>query len=163
MIDTLAPTAARRKVSLFKKLWLMRQWSLQFALDWPGRRRRYKQDNATYALALERLARGEPLPPELVEFHLFRNFVAAQERYQPAPFDGSIALFKATQADTQYLGAGDTLGWDEHISGAIRVTRIAGSHFSMMAEPGVSQLIAAFRKELDLLDGDPKSPRSRVA
>ncbi len=163
MIDTLAPTAARRKVSRFKKLWLMRQWSLQFALDWPGRRRRDKQDNATYALALERLARGEPLPPELAEFHLFRSFVAAQERYQPAPFDGSMALFKATQADTQYLGAGDTLGWDEHISGDIRVTRIAGSHFSMMAEPGVSQLIAAFRKELDLLDGDPKSPRSRVA
>jgi len=163
MIDTLAPTATKRKVSAFKKLWLMRQWSLQFWLDWPGRRRKYKQDSATYALALERLARGEPLPPELAEFHLFRSFVAAQERYEPASYDGSIALFKATQADTQYLGAGDTLGWDEHITGGIRVTRIAGSHFSMMTEPGVSQLIAAFRKELDLLGGDPKSPRSRVA
>lgn len=163
MIDTLSPTAARRKVSYLKKLWLMRQWSLQFALDWPGRRRRGKLADATYALALQRLARGEPLPPELVEFHLFRSFVAAQERYQPAPYDGAIVLFKATQADTQYLGAGDTLGWDEHISGDIRVTTIAGSHFSMMAEPGVSQLIAAFKKELDLLDGDPKPPRSRVA
>jgi thioesterase domain-containing protein/acyl carrier protein len=163
MIDTLAPNAARRKVSRFKKLWLMRQWSLQFALDWPGRRRRGKQADATYALAMERLARGEPLPPELVEFHLFRSFVAAQERYQPEPYDGSMALFKATQAETQYLGAGDTLGWDEHIGGDIRVTSIAGSHFSMMAEPGISELITAFRKELDRLDGDPKSPRSRLA
>jgi thioesterase domain-containing protein len=163
MIDTLAPTASRRKVSRLKKLWLMRQWSLQFALDWPGRRRRGKQADATYAMAMERLARGESLPPELLEFHLFRSFVAAQERYQPAPYDGSMALFKATQADTQYLGAGDTLGWDEHIGGDIRVTSIAGSHFSMMTEPGISELIAAFRKELDLVDGDPKSPKSRVA
>jgi len=163
MIDTLSPTAARRKVSPFKKLWLMRQWSVQFALDWPNRRRKGKQADATYAIALERLARGEPLPPELVEFHLFRNFMAAQQRYQPAPYDGAMVLFKATQADTQYLGAGHTLGWDEHISGDIRVTTIAGSHFSMMAEPGVSELIAAFKKELDLLDGDPKPPRSRVA
>jgi thioesterase domain-containing protein/acyl carrier protein len=163
MIDTLSPTAARRKVSNFKKLWLMRHWTVQFALDWPGRRRRGKLADATYALALQRLARGEPLPPELVEFHLFRSFVAAQERYHPAPYDGSMVLFKATQADTQYLGAGDTLGWDEHISDDIRVTTIAGSHFSMMAEPGVSELIAAFKKELDLLDGDPKPPRSRVA
>ena len=163
MIDTLSPGAARRKVSYLKKLWLMRQWSLQFALEWPGRRRKGKQADATYALALERLARGEPLPPELVEFHLFRSFVAAQERYQPAPYDGDMVLFKATQADTQYLGAGDRLGWDEHIGGEIRVTTIAGSHFSMMAEPGVSELIAAFKKELDRLDGDPRPPRSRVA
>jgi acyl transferase domain-containing protein/thioesterase domain-containing protein/acyl carrier protein len=163
MIDTLSPAAARRKVSYFKKLWLMRQWSVQFALEWPGRRRKGKQADATYALALERLARGEPLPPELVEFHLFRNFVAAQERYHPAPYDGAIVLFKATQADTQYLGAGDKLGWDEHVGGDIRVTTIAGSHFSMMAEPGVSELIAAFKKELDLLDGGSKPPQSRVA
>ncbi|MBA3773463.1 MAG: SDR family oxidoreductase [Ramlibacter sp.] len=158
MIDTLSPTAARRRVSYARKLWLMRQWSLQFALEWPGRRRKGKEADATYALALERLARGEPLPPELVEFHLFRSFVAAQSRYQPAPYDGDVVLFKATQADTQYLGAGDTLGWEEHISGDVRVTTIAGSHFSMMAEPGVSQLIDAVQRELDLLDGDAKPP-----
>jgi thioesterase domain-containing protein len=162
MIDTLSPTAARRKVSYWKKLWLMRHWTVQFALEWPGRRRRGKQAEVTYSLALERLARGEPLPPELVEFHLFRNFMDAQARYQPAPYGGSMVLFKATQADTQYLGAGDDLGWSEHISGQIRVTTIAGSHFSMMAEPGVSELIEALKKEIDLLDllDGPTSPRS---
>ena len=128
-----------------------------------GRRRRGKQDVRLTSWRWSGLPAASPCRPSWSEFHLFRSFVAAQERYEPAPYDGSMALFKATQADTQYLGAGDTLGWDEHIDGAIRVTTIAGSHFSMMAEPGVSQLIAAFRKELDLLDGDPKSPRSRVA
>jgi thioesterase domain-containing protein/aryl carrier-like protein len=163
MIDTLSPTAARRKVSYFTKLWLMRHWSLSFALDWPARRRRSKQADAVYAQALERLRRGEPLPPELVEFHLFRNFVTAQERYQPEPYDGSMALFRAKEAEMQYLGAGRSLGWDEHILGEIRLTEIGGSHFTMMAEPGVSELIEAFRKELALLDEHPQHPRTQVA
>lgn len=163
MIDTLSPTAARRKASYFTKLWLMRHWSLKFALDWPARRRRGKLAQATYAQALEQVRRGEPLPPELVEFHLFRNFVDAQTRYQPQPYEGSMALFKATQADTQYLGAGDSLGWSEHIRGDIRVTEIGGSHFTMMAEPGVSELIEAFKKELARLDEHPQHPRTQVA
>jgi acyl transferase domain-containing protein/thioesterase domain-containing protein/acyl carrier protein len=150
MIDTLSPSAARRKVSYLKKLWLMRHWSLDFALEWPGRRRKGKQADARYAQALERLARGEPLPPELVEFHLFRKFIAAQERYHPEPYDGDMVLFKASQADTQYLGAGRALGWEAHVSGDIRVSEIDGSHFTMMAEPGVSQLIAGLRAELGL-------------
>jgi thioesterase domain-containing protein/acyl carrier protein len=150
MIDTLSPAAARRKVSYARKLWLMRKWSLDFLLAWPLRRRKGKQADAEYAQALERLARGEPLPPELVEHHLFRNFVAAQARYMPQPYDGDMVLFKASQADTQYLGAGDALGWEAHVRGEIRVTEVGGSHFTMMAEPGVSQVIEALRKELGL-------------
>jgi hypothetical protein len=160
MIDTLSPSAARRKVSVLRKLWLMRHWTLDFALQWPGRRRRGKLADATYALALERLARGEPLPPELVEFHLFRSFVAAQGRYYPQAYDGSMALFKATQADTQYLGAGPALGWEEHVRGDIRVAEIAGSHFTMMAEPGVSELIHALRLELGLARPQPHDVRT---
>ncbi len=159
MIDTLSPVAARRKASHLKKLWLMRHWTLDFALQWPGRRRKGKLADAQYAQALERLARGEPLPPELVEFHLFRNFVAAQERYHPEPYDGAMVLFRAAQADTQYLGAGKALGWEEHISGEIRVAQIAGSHFSMMAEPGVSQLIDALSSELRLAAAAAQAPK----
>ena len=89
-----------------------------------------------YGVALEKLARGEPLPPELVEFHLFRNFMAAQERYQPEPYEGDMVLFKASEADNQYLGAGDTPSAGRSTSAAtVRVTGIRGSHFSMMAEP----------------------------
>jgi thioesterase domain-containing protein/acyl carrier protein len=158
MIDTLAPGAARRSIPRWKKLWLMRHWGLQFALEWPGRRRKGKEADAVYAQALERLARGEPLPPELVEHHLFRNFVAAQARYTPQPYGGDIVLFKASQADTQYLGAGRALGWEEHVRGTIRVTEVAGSHFTMMSEPGVSQLIDGLRVELGLAERPRAQP-----
>jgi thioesterase domain-containing protein len=112
-----------------------------------------------YAQALERLARGEPLPPELVEHHLFRNFIEAQSRYTPDPYHGDIVLFKAMQAETQYLAAGPTLGWDAHVHGTIRITHIAGSHFTMMSEPGVSQLVEGLRAELGL---GPPSDQGRA-
>jgi acyl transferase domain-containing protein/thioesterase domain-containing protein/acyl carrier protein len=148
MIDTLSPTAARRKVSYFKKILLMRHWSLQFAMEWPGRRRRGKLLRVNYAIALEKLARGEPLPPELVDFHLFNTFVAAQALYTPEPYNGSLTLFRASQGEMQYLDAGQSLGWNEYIRGPIQVNEINGSHFSMMAEPGVSELIEGFRNAL---------------
>ena len=152
MIDTLSPVAARRKVSRWKKLWLMRHWSLEFALEWPARRRKGRKADAEYAQALQRVARGEPLPPELVEHHLFYNFVEAQSRYTPQRYEGDLVLFKATQADTQYLGAGEALGWEDHVQGAIRVTQIAGSHFTMMSEPGVTQLVEGLHVELGLAE-----------
>jgi thioesterase domain-containing protein len=159
MIDTLSPAASRRKVSRWTKLWLMRTWSLEFLMAWPDRRRKWKLAQEEYAQALQRLARGEPLPPELVEHHLFYNFVDAQARYTPAPYDGDLVLFKASQSDTQYLGAGRALGWEEHVQGNIRVTEIAGSHFTMMSEPGVSQLIDGLRQALDGIHPPPETQR----
>ena len=152
MIDTLSPTAANRKIPLLEKIWLKRHWTLDFALDWPARRRRGREMQRSYQLALEKLARGDPLPPELVDFYLFRNFTDAQALYQPQPYDGQLVVFTARQAETLYLYAGRTLGWNEHVASDIRVVEISGSHFTMMAEPCVSELIEAFRRELARLD-----------
>lgn len=153
MIDTLAPDAALQKVPLLDKLWLKRHWTLEFALDWPARRKRAREMQRSYQLALEKLARGEPLPPELVDFHLFRNFTDAQAQYRLQPWDGEVVLFKAKLAETLYLYAGRALGWQAHVQQPVRVVEIAGSHFTMMAEPGVSELVEAIRGELVRLDG----------
>ena len=152
MIDTLSPTSAGRKISYFRKLWLMRRWSFKFAMEWPARRHRGKMDQVHHQMALDQLSRGEPLPPELVDFYLFRNFIKAQSLYQPAPYQGSIVLFRATEGDMQYLDAGNALGWQSTVHGDIHVTSIVGSHFSMMSEPGVSELIAGFKTSLALID-----------
>ncbi len=157
MIDTLCPTAKGRKISYLRKLWLARHWSLKFALEWPMRRRRGKVAEASHAQALGKLSPGEPLPPELIDFHLYRNFMAAQGSYRPDPYEGSMVLFKAAQADMEYLQAGRELGWDAHMRGGIRVVETAGSHLSMMSEPGVSQLVEGFRKELAVLENAGES------
>ena len=118
MIDTLAPAAAARKVSYLQKLWLARHWSLRFLLDWPDRRRRFRLMELNYAVALEKLARGESLTPELVQHHLFRSFVTAQALHKPRSYPGSMVLFKATESEMQYLQAGRSLGWDAQRSAA---------------------------------------------
>jgi thioesterase domain-containing protein len=95
----------------------------------------------------------------MLEHHLFNNFVEAQSRYTPRPYDGDLALFRAVQAETQYLAAGSTLGWERFVRGTIRVTEVSGSHFSMMSEPGVSQLVEGLRVELGLADRPAQAPR----
>ena len=72
-----------------------------------------------------------------------------------------MVLFRASQHETQYLNAGRTLGWGEFIRGPILVREVAGSHFSMMAEPGISQLIEELRRVL-AADGGP-TDRARRA
>ncbi|GAB2585150.1 type I polyketide synthase [Ramlibacter solisilvae] len=162
MIDTLSPEAARRKLTVLDKLWLLRLWSLEYAIQWPARRRQSRIDDGKYALALQRLARGEPLPPELLESHLFHNFVDAQSRYAPPSYEGDIVLFKASRADNIYLAAGPALGWDEHVRGQIRIRTVTGSHLTVMSEPGVSQLIDGLRVELGLAEPGPESPQTTV-
>jgi thioesterase domain-containing protein len=159
MIDTLCPTVTKRRFSFLRKLWQARHWSIKFAMEWPVRRRKVKLDQAGYGVALEKISNGEPLPPELVDFHLFRNFIAAQDRYEPAPYDGEMILFKAAEAELEFLQGGRSLGWKEHIRGEIRITDIPGSHHSMMAEPGVALLIEGLRKELAMLDESGETRR----
>lgn len=153
MFDTLAPDAALAVIPLPRKLRLMRHWSLPFALGWFARRRQGARDRASHAFALEKKARGEPLPPELADSHLYSNFITAQARYRPRPYPGAMVLFKARDCDTLYLHAGSCLGWQVHVQGEIRVTCVAGSHQSMLTDPGLSEVAQGLRHELDRLDG----------
>jgi thioesterase domain-containing protein len=158
MIDTLSPLAARTKISSFKKIWLMRQWSLQFAMEWPQRRRLIQQEKVRHTLAMQLLSAGHVLPPELASLHLSSHYMTAQERYQAPMYDGPMVLFRAQQGGTVYLNAGQQLGWERHLRGDIRVAEIPGSHFSILSEPGLSQLVHGLRQELDLADVQSELP-----
>ncbi len=160
MIDTLTPAAAVRKPTIFRKLWLLRHWSLKFARERFEQRTARKLAKASYAHIEEKLSRGEWLTPELVELHLFCNIIIIQNRYQPAPYQGSVVLFKAKDATTLYQHAGARLGWEAHIDGQIEITSIPGSHNSIMGEPGLSELSVALRKKLNELDARAEGSRS---
>jgi acyl transferase domain-containing protein/thioesterase domain-containing protein len=152
MIDTLAPAAARLKISPLKKIWLMRHWSLDFALGWRERRRHTQAGQANHALALQQRARGEPLAPELASALLYSHFVDVQARYEPQPYDGPMLLCRARQGYTPYLNAGPCLGWQAHVQGELRVVEIDGSHVSMLSGPGLTQLVQGLREEMQRAD-----------
>ncbi len=148
MLDTLAPAAASARLSPLRKLWLMRHWSLGFTLAWPERRRTRRTEHTNHLLAMQALARGEPLTPELASARLFSHFVAAQSQYQPQPYAGDLLLLRAEQGYTPYLNAGAQLGWQALVGGSIRVVEIPGSHVSMLTEPGLTQLARALREHM---------------
>ena len=158
MLDTLAPAAAQVKISPLKKIWLMRHWSLKFAMEWPERRRTTRQEKDNHTLAMQQLSTGDALPPELASARLFSHFVTAQERYQTPVYDGSMVLFRAQQGYTPYLNAGPQLGWQAHLRGTIRVVEIPGSHVSMLSEPGLSQLAQGLQQELARADAVAELP-----
>ena len=155
MIDTLCPVAARLRLPWWRRLWLMRHWSLRFALGWPVRRLQGRGDNARHAQALAARARGEALPPELAEAQLFTNFIEVQARYQPPVWNGDLLLIKARQAEVPYLAAGPCLGWERWVQGRIETRNVGGSHFSVMREPGLGELANALQSALDKRDGVP--------
>jgi acyl transferase domain-containing protein/thioesterase domain-containing protein len=158
MLDTLAPAAAQVKISPLKKIWLMRHWSLKFAMELPERRRTAQQEKANHSLAMQQLSTGNALPPELASARLFSHFVTLQERYQTPVFDGPMVLFRAQQGYTPYLNAGPQLGWQAHLRGDIRVVEIPGSHVSMLSEPGLSKLTQGLRQALARADAAIELP-----
>lgn len=153
MIDTLHPQAAAERLPWWRRAWLMRTWSLGFALRWPERRRRGRLVQARYAQALAQRARGQALPLEWVEFHLFCNFLKVQARYQVPSWPGDLLLFRARDAEVPYLAAGPTLGWNRSVQGRIDVIALHGSHFSVMSDPGLGELAQGLRQTLARLDG----------
>jgi thioesterase domain-containing protein/acyl carrier protein len=163
MIDTLCPTAARRPTPFLKHLWLLPRRSLKFVRERSERRRDSRLEPALATLVQQKMSKGEPLTPELVNFHLSRNYLEAQGRYQPQPYSGSLLLFRATQATAQYLAAGKRLGWEKCIQGDIRVTAVDSAHLSLMAMPGVAKVAEGFRKELALLEEIQDVPASTTS
>lgn len=160
MIDSLCPTAASRPISWLARLRLLPR-SLQFAKNRVERHKKALRESVIAALVEEKLARGEPLTPELVDFHLSRNYLQAQARYQPQPYGGALVLFRATQTTAQYLAAGKRLGWQEFIRGEIRVTAVDSSHLSLMAMPGVARVVEGLRRELALADEVQEAPAAQ--
>ena len=153
MIDTLSPTAARRPLSWYMRLRL--SWSLKFGKnrkDPAELRRMGLREAVLTARVREKLAHGEPLTPELVEFHLWNNYIEVQDRYHPQLYAGPVVLFRAAECLGHYLAAGKRLGWEDFVQGEIRVTTVDGNHLAVMIMPGVAKVVEGFRRELALLD-----------
>lgn len=150
MIDTLSPEAAERHIPLFKKLWLMRHWSLKFIRERSERRRQARLLEENLALRLGDYSPGEPVTQDLIGHHLFHHFFVALKLYRPKPYPGPMVLFKGAShlAEMPYLNAGPSLGWEKHIQGGIRPVTVVSHHASMMEEPGVLQLAQALQREL---------------
>jgi len=90
------------------------------------------------------VANDEPVPFDLRDFHLTRNFERAAARYRPLPWAGHATLFRATQVDPLYAVGGPSYGWDRQVLGGVEIVLVPGNHDTLLlganAEPLVSRL-----------------------
>ncbi len=137
MFDSLAPHVTQTKMTKLEKLWAIRHWSVAFALDWPKRRRKNRQDRQSSVEIRRLVANGEPVPAEYMGRRMTDAYRLAQSRYRPSRYDGDIMLFTAGQAGTEFLRAGKKLGWETVVDGTINVHRFDCDHFNMMSDPTI--------------------------
>jgi thioesterase domain-containing protein len=80
-------------------------------------------------------------------------------RYRPAPYPGSLVLFRAREADEELLatlaaGLGidvsdPRLGWGAYATGTVTVETVAGNHSTMCFEPNVHLLAGSLRGAIE--------------
>ncbi len=137
MFDSLAPHVTQTKMTRLEKLWAVRHWSLAFAMDWPKRRRKNREDRQKSVEIKRLVASGQRVPAEHMGRRMTDAYRVAQSRYKPTEYDGDITLFTAGQAGTEFLRAGKKLGWETVATGAINVHRFDCDHFNMMSDPTI--------------------------
>ena len=138
--DTLEAVTARKKPSLPQKLWAVRNWSLEFALDWFNRRKAHERHMEATQKIHEHLERDETIPDELIGYRMTQVYRAAQNAYDTPSIDTPITLFKADRAGTLFLAAGPKLGWQTYATGEIETLAFDCNHFDMMSMPTIAEI-----------------------
>jgi len=151
MFDTLAPDMGRKPMNVFEKIWMARHWSLSFALGWPKRKWRGRNAGQEQAEIQTHLEQGKRLPEELIGRRMTEAYLRAENQYSPPDLSINFLLFVAGQKSVDFLRAGRELGWSEWASGEINIQEFDCDHFSMMADPMISEIGAVLN---ELLIGD---------
>ena len=103
-----------------------------------------------------------PVPPgfgpERVDaaFRAVRDRIESARGYVPAPFRGTVTLFRASEPyayrdalfTTRTAAEAHVLGWGAHVDGAVEVHFVPGSHVTLASEPNVRVLAERVRASL---------------
>jgi acyl transferase domain-containing protein/thioesterase domain-containing protein/aryl carrier-like protein len=148
LIDTFRPQMPVRDVTVSMRLGRLRDEGFAYfrgAVEGRFSRRRARRElHDTDRL----VARGEPIPPELRDVYLTRNFEEAHARYRPLPWNGRAVLFRPDVVDFIYGGAGPAYGWDNVIA-HLEIARVPGNHANLLLGPNAAILIGALGRAIE--------------
>jgi thioesterase domain-containing protein len=71
-------------------------------------------------------------------------FSAVGQAFNPKPYSGELTLFRAKGRTAEY-GSNLSLGWNEIVSGGVRVINVPGDHMTILEEPFVWDLVEELR------------------
>jgi thioesterase domain-containing protein len=128
-----------------------------------GTRVRKLADGTRLKLLRLYLARGQDLPRFLHDISVRTVYLFAEQAYRPdTPFDGELALFRATS------GAGDDepyveryvdplFGWARRATRGVRAYDVPGGHSSMLQEPNARVLARLMQAHIDDVLASPRA------
>ncbi|NCP87227.1 MAG: hypothetical protein CO094_06410 [Anaerolineae bacterium CG_4_9_14_3_um_filter_57_17] len=91
--------------------------------------------------------------PRLAHYNEIARLVdEAGSAFQPKAYAGEILLFRAS-IQPENIVPDETLGWGKHITGALRIVNVEGTHNSIMKSPHLDGLVARLLAELAALHG----------
>ncbi|HVW24664.1 MAG TPA: amino acid adenylation domain-containing protein [Polyangiaceae bacterium] len=93
-------------------------------------------------------ALGSPVPHELRDMWVGREFLRAVEDYRAAPYDGDIVVFRAVETDPWLLANFKQLGWDGLPAHGVEVVDVPGNHDTLAIEPNASVLAERMHERL---------------
>jgi hypothetical protein len=138
-----------RDVTVFTRLERLHREGVSYLKEALERQRRAAQDARDDRAIKSHLARGEAIPFNLRELHMWRNFERAQARYHPQPWNGSATLYRAEVADYFFQGAGPTYGWGRDVLGGVEVVVVPGHHSSLLLGPNADLLVGSLSAAID--------------
>jgi thioesterase domain-containing protein len=141
MFDSLAPEESKSPVSGLQKLKLLRRMkrSALVAIS----RNRFVQ---WFGLADEQ---SQQTPLEIAGSKAMEAYFAAQSRYAPQPYPGSMLLFRASTAGWDFERAGQTLGWSELVRGGITVIPVNADHNNVFKPPAIAVIARELSARLE--------------
>ncbi len=148
-IDTFHPQMPVRGVTAKVRLERLREGGIDYLRSAVTGRLERRKVRQTFGQIDALLARGQPIPSELRELHLTRNFERAAVLYVPRPWDGKATLFRAADVAFIYLDATESYGWSAVIRGGVQVIGVPGNHSNLLLEPNTGIIARALWNALE--------------
>ncbi|WP_213268724.1 type I polyketide synthase [Hyphomonas sp.] len=158
MLDTLAPQEMYRPVQLNHELKRLSRKVRGWMELGPGEIRarfakRARKVVGTIKPPVEPKGQSQPRSHiEVFSRNCIDAYKRAQERYHPPEYPGDVLLFRAKNAELPFERAGDRLGWDGIITGAMEVIVMNADHYNILRIPNIDNVAKEISRRLKALD-----------
>jgi thioesterase domain-containing protein len=109
----------------------------------------YLQEKAQARLKTRSSSVAEPGEQGIEELRQQARRIAMRRYSPPTPYDGEVAMFRATDRDPFEVDDRESLwGWRRFLAGRVTVHEVDGDHLTILQPPNVSSLASVLRERL---------------
>ena len=142
-IDTFHPHMPLQRGNMLNRIDRLRREGILYVRGVLERKRRTSQEARDEKAIEAHLAAGEPIPFELRELYLMRNFERAARAYYPPPWNGKATLYRAEEVDYFFQAGGPAYGWEHDVLGGIDIVTVPGDHDTLLRGSNAARIVTS--------------------